>query len=83
MAAKRQHSVAATVPKKCICRMQPQKEMVLSPVRKLASILGNIVVVQEISTKDRFAKTKHIGVRRCCLAATTVTMRRFPDRVTI
>ena len=82
MVARRQHSAAPKKKKKYIWVAQPRKEMVVSWMIRVPSILGTITKLKPISRKDKFLRKKYIGLWRAESAVVTRIMRTFPIRVT-
>lgn len=78
--ANRMHSVAPKEKKKQYWVIQPETEMVTTCERQVASNLGTVAVVYQISRNDKFPKKIYMGVWSLESVRTMKMMRVFPMR---
>jgi hypothetical protein len=60
----------------------PRKEIVVSWMIRVPSILGTMTKLKPISRKDKFLRKKYIGLRSAESAVVTKMMRTLPISVT-
>ena len=78
IAVRTQPSVMPSEWKKYICRRQPAREMVFCSLTRQESILGMVVVVYQISRKERTRMKNYMGVCKATSSRVTMNIIRFP-----
>ena len=63
------------------CARQQETQTVVLVTRKDSSVLGTMVVAQQISKKESLPRKKYIGILRGCSLPTETRMRLFPSRL--
>lgn len=78
IAVRTQPSVMPSEWKKYICRKQPAREMAFCSLTRQERILGMVVVVYQISRKERTRMKKYMGVCKAASSWVIMNIIRFP-----